>query len=99
MFDASWREKAVLAGFGLVLIGWKVFPGVTRAERIACLLRGAADRLFVTATDPPDSKRNGATAIAVENVLSDDEDDEIRELRSARRNRLPGPGQWMEPVE
>ena len=37
--------------------------------------------------------------VAVEDV-SDDEDDEIRELRSAPRNRAPGEGeQWMEPLE
>ena len=37
--------------------------------------------------------------IAVEDV-SDDEDDEIRDLRSAFRNRAPGKGeQWMEPLE
>ena len=37
--------------------------------------------------------------VAVEDV-SDDEDDEIRDLRSAPRNRAPGEGeQWMEPLE
>jgi hypothetical protein len=37
--------------------------------------------------------------VAAEDV-SDDEDDEIRELRSAPRNRAPGEGeQWMEPLE
>lgn len=36
--------------------------------------------------------------IAVENV-PDEEDEELRELRSVWRNRIPSPGQWMEPVE
>jgi len=36
--------------------------------------------------------------IVVENV-PDEEDDALRELRSVWRNRVPSPGQWMEPVE
>mmetsp|Transcript_30906 Transcript_30906/g.65319 ORF Transcript_30906/g.65319 Transcript_30906/m.65319 type:complete len:240 (-) Transcript_30906:95-814(-) len=35
---------------------------------------------------------------AVEDV-SDEEDDEIRDLRSNRRNCAPSDGQWMEPLE
>mmetsp|Transcript_2184 Transcript_2184/g.4012 ORF Transcript_2184/g.4012 Transcript_2184/m.4012 type:complete len:238 (+) Transcript_2184:1907-2620(+) len=31
--------------------------------------------------------------------VSDEEDDEIRDLRSARRNGVPSVGQWMEPLE
>mmetsp|Transcript_23556 Transcript_23556/g.48250 ORF Transcript_23556/g.48250 Transcript_23556/m.48250 type:complete len:270 (+) Transcript_23556:98-907(+) len=36
--------------------------------------------------------------IPVEDV-PDEEDDELRELRSIWRNRMPSEGQWMEPVE
>lgn len=36
--------------------------------------------------------------ILVENV-PDDEDEELREMRSVWRTRIPSPGQWMEPVE
>lgn len=36
--------------------------------------------------------------VEVEDV-PDEEDDELRELHSIRRNRSPSPGQWMEPVE
>lgn len=36
--------------------------------------------------------------IIVENV-PDEEDDELREMKSVWRNRIPGPGQWIEPVE
>ena len=36
--------------------------------------------------------------IIVENV-PDDEDDELKEMHSVWRNRIPSPGQWMEPVE
>lgn len=36
--------------------------------------------------------------IVVEDV-PDDEDDELRDLRSVWRNRVPSPGKWMEPVE
>jgi len=36
--------------------------------------------------------------VVVENV-PDEEDDELRELRSIWRNRIPSPGQWMEPIE
>jgi hypothetical protein len=37
-------------------------------------------------------------AILVEDV-PDEEDEELRELRSVWRNRVPSPNQWMEPVE
>lgn len=36
--------------------------------------------------------------IVVENV-PDEEDDELREMHSVWRNRVPSPGEWMEPVE
>lgn len=36
--------------------------------------------------------------VSVEEV-SDDEDEEIRDLHSVWRNRMPSPGQWMEPIE
>lgn len=36
--------------------------------------------------------------IVVENV-DDEEDEELQELRSVWRNRIPSPGQWIEPVE
>lgn len=36
--------------------------------------------------------------ITVEDV-PDEEDDELRELRSVWRNRVPSPGKWIEPVE
>merc|ERR1712232_248408 len=35
--------------------------------------------------------------IVVEDV-PDEEDEELREIRSIWRNRTPSPGQWMEPV-
>ena len=35
--------------------------------------------------------------VAVQDVF-DEENDEIRDLRSIQRNRAPGQGQWMEPV-
>mmetsp|Transcript_37356 Transcript_37356/g.67175 ORF Transcript_37356/g.67175 Transcript_37356/m.67175 type:complete len:121 (-) Transcript_37356:122-484(-) len=37
--------------------------------------------------------------VAVEDVSDNEEDDEIRDLRSARRNRAPSHGEWMEPLE
>lgn len=36
--------------------------------------------------------------VIVENV-PDDEDDELRDMRSVWRNRVPSLGEWMEPVE
>ena len=50
--------------------------------------------------DAPEEKRSDVPLhqIVVENV-PDEEDDELREMRSVWRNRTPSPGQWMEPVE
>merc|ERR1719389_213573 len=36
--------------------------------------------------------------VSVEDV-PDEEDDELRDIHSVWRNRVPSPGQWMEPVE
>ena len=40
----------------------------------------------------------GRPKIIVENV-PDEEDEELRELHSVWRNRVPSPGEWMEPIE
>ncbi len=51
--------------------------------------------IFYDALDSLPGKQND---VAVEDA-SDDEDDEIRDLRSAHRNRVPSRGQsWMEPT-
>jgi hypothetical protein len=44
------------------------------------------------------SKNKKTLTLVVEDVPLD-EDDELRELHSIWRNRVPEPGQWMEPVE
>ena len=44
------------------------------------------------------TKQEPLDQILVENV-PDDEDEELKELHSVWRNRIPSPGQWMEPVE
>lgn len=49
---------------------------------------------------PSSSKQKHGTLnkIIVEDV-SDDEDEELRDLHSVFRNKVPSNGQWMEPVE
>ena len=44
------------------------------------------------------SKNKKTLTLVVEDVPLD-EDEELRELHSVWRNRVPEPGQWMEPVE
>mmetsp|Transcript_11833 Transcript_11833/g.20574 ORF Transcript_11833/g.20574 Transcript_11833/m.20574 type:complete len:269 (-) Transcript_11833:90-896(-) len=41
----------------------------------------------------------GHDDIAVEDVSDEEDDCEIRDLRSVQRNRVPSRGQWMEPLE
>ena len=54
----------------------------------------------VTGVDTPATKQRWVPlqTIPVENV-PDEEDDELREMKSVFRNRRPSPGQWLEPVE
>ena len=70
------------------------FPGVLADESIE------EEDVFYDAFEHLPRPRDASMEdVAVEDV-SDDEDDEIRELRSAPRNRAPGEGeQWMEPLE
>ena len=44
-------------------------------------------------------KKNTKTLTLVVEDVPLDEDEELRELRSVWRNRVPEPGQWIEPVE
>merc|ERR1719203_1462206 len=53
---------------------------------------GTTDTVLPAQNDEPQHE------IVVENV-DDEEDEELRELRSVWRNRIPSPGQWIEPVE
>jgi len=53
---------------------------------------GTTDTVLPAQNDGPQDE------IVVENV-DDEEDEELRELRSVWRNRIPSPGQWIEPVE
>jgi len=43
-------------------------------------------------------KKEPLNEIIVENV-PDEEDEELKEMHSVWRNRVPSPGQWLEPVE
>jgi len=43
-------------------------------------------------------KRLKPLGVEVEDV-PDDEDDELRDLHSVWRNRVPSQGQWMEPID
>ena len=60
--------------------------------------QGINDDSQMTAAETASPVQKPLHEMIVEDV-PDDEDEEIREMRSIWRNRIPSPGQWMEPVE